>query len=166
VNKRRAVPLRARFDRIFPLLELTEMSGTNNDQDDVLEVLYRLGGDSISKSVHIQEVGMHFDHWPKDRFWATAKAAEGNDLLKATNNKGFVALTLAGRRRVEDRLNPATHVTTNTLNIGTNINSPVQQAGALANQSQVVTYSGEQRAELARFISALEMHIAELGLDA
>ncbi|ULO25089.1 hypothetical protein [Methylocystis sp. SB2] len=58
------------------------------------------------------------------------------------------------------------NIVNNTTNIGTAINSPVQQAGERAVQSQQTAYTAENRADLVRFVDEFTTHLHELNLDA
>ncbi len=58
------------------------------------------------------------------------------------------------------------NIVNNTTTIGTAINSPVQQAGPSSTQTQVITYSAQERADLARLVNEFANHLHELQLDA
>jgi hypothetical protein len=69
-------------------------------------------------------------------------------------------------RREPNHLSPAfPSITYNTINIGTAINSPMQQAGEQATQKQVVSYSVQERSDLARLVREFADHLDELKLD-
>jgi hypothetical protein len=53
----------------------------------------------------------------------------------------------------------------NTTNIGTAINSPVQQAGAQSKQNQLITYGAQDHADLVRLVREFASHLHELQLD-
>ena len=53
----------------------------------------------------------------------------------------------------------------NTTNIGTAVNSPVQQAGAHSVQGQITTFNSQERADLARLVNEFTSHIDELPLN-
>lgn len=58
------------------------------------------------------------------------------------------------------------NIVNNTTNIGTALNSPVQQAGAHSTQKQLITYGVQDRAVLGRLVLELASHLHELQLDA
>jgi hypothetical protein len=57
------------------------------------------------------------------------------------------------------------NIVNNTTNIGTAINSPIQQAGAQSTQNQIVSYSVQECTDLARLVSEFTGHLDELHLD-
>ena len=98
-------------------------------KDELLEVIYRLGGSEITKNVHLPTAKIHFDHWDKQTFWDTAQALIDDQLIILRNNNGYAAMSLQGRKKVEDQLNPPTSHTHNVVS-GFFTNSPIQQGGA------------------------------------
>jgi len=58
------------------------------------------------------------------------------------------------------------NIVNNTTNIGTALNSPIQQAGPLSTQSQTTSFTSQERTDLTRLVDEFTAHLAELGLDA
>lgn len=140
---------------------------TEQNKDDLLEVIYRKGGGQ--KAVLLGEVIIQFVHWDKDTFWDTAQALEDDKLIVLggrTSYTATAALTLDGQRRVEKRLYPSPTITQNTVNAATLINSPIQQGGAHATMTQTVSYSREDSDDLHRLVEVFENHFDDLALDA
>jgi hypothetical protein len=139
---------------------------TEQNKDDLLEVMYRMGASQINKVVLLAVVKIQFDHWENDIFWDTAKALEDDKLIVLRSPTGHAALTLDGRRRVEDRLYPSPAFTQNIVNTDTITNSPIQQGGAYANMTQTVSYSREDLDDLRRLVEMFDAHLDDLNLDA
>jgi hypothetical protein len=135
------------------------------DKDDVLELMFRLGCSDARRNVMLHEVKMHLGSWAEDRFWNTAQTLVDEQLIELRSRMSYAALTLAGRRRAENRTSPPVNHTHNTLHIGSAVNSPIQQAGAGSSLSQSVAYSSSAVAELTRLVGVLEVRLGELGLD-
>ena len=140
------------------------MPTSPENKDELLEVIYRLGGREITKNVHLPEAKMHLDHWEKETFWDTAQALIDDQLLLLRNNKGYAAMSLQGRKKVEDRLNPPTSHTHNVVS-GTFTNSPIQQGGAHSVQHQAVTYTQKEQDDLNQLVTIFDAHLDELEMD-
>ena len=90
-----------------------------------------------------------------------------------TFNLPFTArVSAAGIHAIEDARRNPDHpsqafpsITYNLVNIGTAINSPMQQAGTQSVQKQVVTYSAQELSDLTRLVSEFGNHLDELKLD-
>lgn len=139
------------------------MSNQDTNLADLLEVIYRSGGKEFGRGVLLPQARMHFDHLGDDGFWNLAEEAIKLGLIEQMGPM-HARLTLKARRQLEQSLDGKSHSTHNHVSIGTNINSPIQQAGALANQSQVTEYSSEQIEDLRKFTETLRTHIGELNL--
>lgn len=134
-------------------------------KDELLEIVYRLGGSEIKKSIFLPEAKSHCERWDDQTFWDTAQALIDEDLIVLRNNKGMAAMSLSGRKRVEDRLNPPASHTYNVISAHSVTNSPIQQGGAGSTQHQNVTYTSEERENIARFVDIFEAHLDELEID-
>ena len=55
--------------------------------------------------------------------------------------------------------------TYNTINVGSAVNSPLQQAGAQSTQTQTNTYSIQERDDLSRLVAEFGAHIDELSIN-
>jgi hypothetical protein len=84
------------------------------------------------------------------------------------NAAGIDAIEGAQRRPDQPSANfPSVsyNIVYNTMNVGTISHSPVQQGGVESAQSQAVTYSAQDLADLSRLVSEIAAHIDELRLD-
>lgn len=84
------------------------------------------------------------------------------------NGAGVDAIEGAQRRPDQPSANfPSVsyNIVYNTMNIGTVSNSPVQQGGVHSTQSQTVSYSTQDLADLNRLVTELTSHIHELQID-
>ncbi len=84
------------------------------------------------------------------------------------NGAGVDAIEGAQRRPDQPSANfPSVsyNIVYNTMNIGTVSNSPVQQRGVHSTQSQTVSYSTQDLADLNRLVTELTSHIHELQID-
>jgi len=140
------------------------MPTTPGYKEELLEIVYRLGGSAIKQNVHLPSAKMHCEGWDKETFWDTAQSLVDDGLLIIRNQQGWVAMSLQGRKQVEDRLAPS--YTTNSISIGTAVNSPILQAGAHSTQSQSVTYGAQDIGDLHRLLQLFEDHFDELEIDA
>jgi hypothetical protein len=102
---------------------------TEQNKDDLLEVLYRRGGGQ-RKGVLLPEAKIDFRQWEDDTFWNTVQALIDDKLIDVPGQRPYAFLTLEGYRRVEMYLNPPSTVTHNTVIAGTITNSAIQQGGA------------------------------------
>lgn len=137
---------------------------TEQQKTDLLEILYRLGGGDISKRVLLQQAKFHLEQWDDNTFWETAQALIDEKLIDRPMGVGFVGLSLEARRRIE-KLHESPGITHNETNIGTNINSPIQQGGAYALLNQSIAYNNQELDELRRLVDFFEKHIDDLKLD-
>ncbi len=71
---------------------------SETDNDDVLELMYRLGCSDARRNLMLHEVKMHLSSWPDDRFWNTAQTLVDEQLIELRTRLSYAALTLAGRR--------------------------------------------------------------------
>ena len=62
--------------------------------------------------------------------------------------------------------NTVNNIVNNTANIGTAVNSPIQQAGAHSTQEQHTAYGIQERTDLNRLVTEFVTHLKELRLDA
>jgi hypothetical protein len=138
---------------------------TEQQKDDLIEVMYRKTAGELSKNVFMGEVQIHFDAWGKELFWETVEALV-NDNLIVHRIKGWFAFTPEGRRRAKKILYPSPSLTQNTMTVGTAINSPIQQGGAHATMTQTVSYSTHELDDLRRLVDVFEKHLDDLALDA
>ena len=96
--------------------------------------------------------------------------ALSNEQVWAAVTDGFKDASMSTLRAVSLKLlegysdKRVTHIVHNTTNIGTAINSPVQQAGAHSTQRQAITYSAQERVDLARLVREVGDHLHELKL--
>ncbi len=139
---------------------------TEQNKDDLLEIMYRMSRGELNKPVLLGEAKIHFDHWDKDTFWNTAQALVDDNLIVLRDHRGYAVFTLDGRRRVEARLNPSPTITQNIVNTDKLINSPIQQGGADAKMTQTVSYSRDDLDDLRRLVEVFDQHLDDLGLDA
>lgn len=93
-------------------------------------------------------------------------------LIQTYNLPYAARVSAAGIHAIEDARRNPDHpsqafpsITYNILNVGTAINSPIQQAGAQSVQKQVVNYSTQELSDLARLVSEFANHFDELKLD-
>jgi hypothetical protein len=135
---------------------------TEQDKDDLLEVMYEMGARENSV-VFLSQARTHLD-WEEDRFWDTAKVLEDEKQIEL-RRAGHAVITFKARRQVEARLYPSPSYTQNTMTVHTMVNSPVQQGGAYANMTQNVGYSHQDTDELRRLVDLFENHIDDLSLD-
>jgi len=141
---------------------------TEQNKDELLEVIYDKGGGHISKPVLVAEIQACFDHWDRDTFFDTLQALQDDNLMRIGGRTPMLAtivLTPAAHRRVEKLIHPTPAFTQNTLNLGTAINSPIQQGGAHANMTQTVSYGPEDLEDLRRLVEVFENHLDDLALD-
>jgi hypothetical protein len=57
------------------------------------------------------------------------------------------------------------NIVNNTMNVGTALNSPLQQAGPASALTQTIAYSSQELADLSRLVVEFERHINELEID-
>lgn len=138
---------------------------TEQNKDDLLEVIYRLGGSQINKTVLLTVAKFQFRHWDNDTFRNTAQALVEDNLIVLRSQHGHAVLTLEGRRRVEKSLYPSPNVTQNIVATDKLINSPIQQAGPGAKMTQTVSYSREDLDDLRRLVEVFDNHLDDLNLD-
>jgi len=93
-------------------------------------------------------------------------------LIQTYNLRYAARVNAAGIHAIEDACRDPDHpsqafpsITYNIVNIGTSINSPIQQAGAQSRQEQVITYSAQELYDLVRLVSEFANHFDELKLD-
>lgn len=138
---------------------------TEQDKDDFLEALYRIGSSDPSKGVSIWNVQPQLSQWDKDKLFDTASALEKEELIQHLN-AGFLIFTLDGRRRAENKLYPPVSSTQNTINAQSITNSPIQQTGAYSNVVQTITYSDNDLEKVKEVVRIFIDHIDDLSLDA
>lgn len=131
-----------------------------SDQMDVLEILYRLGADDIRKNVYSPKANLHL-RWEHDRFWSAIKGLIDGKLIEDIS-RGYVNITLAGRRTIEEKLIPRN---VNHISIGTMNNSSLQQAGSNSVLMQTISYRADQTDDLKHLIRLLETHFNDLRLE-
>jgi hypothetical protein len=101
----------------------------------------------------------------EERFWEVVGEAQTRGLVE--NRRGMYTIpTLAGARVLEAKLAASQRTTHNTISIGTNINSPIQQAGAGSHQEQTISLNQEDVARLQTLIGSFRANLQELSLDA
>ena len=135
---------------------------TEQNKDDLLEVIYRICGGQ--KSLLLQQARIRLKHWDDDTFWDTAKALI-DDKLIAMRFWGYAAFTLAGRRRTEKNLYPYPKFTQNTVTADTISNSPIQQGGTNDKMTQTVSYNRNNLDELRHLVDVFNKHLDDLTLD-
>ncbi len=140
------------------------MNVTQDEITDLVEVLYRMGARFGGRAVLIQMARNGLPKWTNDRFWAVANAAEAQGAIEHYRN-GNVIPTLDGTRRVEARMHPPQSTTHNSVSIGTNIASPIQQAGAHSTQTQTVEINTDCTDALREFVASFREAIGDLALD-
>ena len=93
-------------------------------------------------------------------------------LIQTYNLLYAARVNAAGIHAIEDARRDPDHpshafpsITYNIVNIGTAINSPMQQAGAQSTQKQIVSYNAQERTDLARLVREFAAHFSELKLD-
>lgn len=138
------------------------------NKDELLEVIYDMGGGQVSKPVLLGDIRGHFAHWDKDTFFDTLQALEDDKLILLGGRTDFTAtvvLTPDGRRRAGKLIHPTPDFIQNTVTIGTVINSPIQQGGSHANMTQTVNYSRDDLDNLRRLVEVFDSHHDDLNLD-
>lgn len=129
-----------------------------SDKYDVLEGIYRLGGADPRRNVLLQEVHSHLG-WPMDRFASVVVELNNVDrwieVQTVPHFTGFAALTLAGRREIESRIDPRSSIVThNTINAKQIIGSAVMQDSPQATQSMASTFESEAVRDALRVFEA------------
>lgn len=142
---------------------------TEQNKDELLEVICSRGGRQTFKPVLLGDIRGHFNHWDKDTFLNTFNALVDDKLIVLggrTSYTATAALTLDGLSRVEKRLYPSPTITQNIVITDRSINSPIQQGGAHANMTQTVSYSRDDLDGLRRLVEVFDQHLDDLALDA
>lgn len=140
------------------------MNVTQDEITDLVEVLHRMGARFGGRAVLIQMARNGMPEWTDDRFWAVANAAQEQGAIEHYRN-GNVIPTLTGMRLVEARLHPPHSTTHNSVSIGTNIASPIQQTGARSTQTQTVEGDADRTGALREFVASFREAIGDLSLD-
>src|SRR5208337_3057300 len=139
---------------------------SEQNKDDLLEEIYRKANGQVDGTLWLDELRLlHFENWDGNTFEHMVQALEHDGLITVQHHNRYVNLTVAGRRRAESLLYTSSALTQNTINVGTAINSPMQQGGAHAIMTQLTSYTREDSNNLRHLVEIFEKHIDELGLD-
>jgi hypothetical protein len=140
-----------------------EAVSLEQDKDDLLDVLYAMSTVPGTRP-SIQQARMsYFPEWDKARLLAAREALEASgDIMNPISIMLYVDLTSLGRKRAAARAAPPP---AQTINIGTNQNSPIQQIGSGASGVQNVRQE-MSKTDLHAIVDLYRRHVDELNLDA
>jgi hypothetical protein len=132
-----------------------------DDEEYLLTVLYDRALPGKRPSV-IEAQMQNLPDWDKDRVLIAAQGLERDGyILNARGPLVNVDLSSTARKYVSDLRKPAP---AQSINIGTNSNSPIQQLGDRAVGTQSVTYN-ISRDDLQQVVALFRDHGSELNLD-
>lgn len=99
---------------------------TSKNREQILKEIYRRTKGQTASAVFLGDIRATFDHVDNDTYWDACEELVQSGYLQHTRN-GFVTLTPDGHDKITSMNRPSANVYRQSINIGTAINSPIQQ---------------------------------------
>jgi len=133
------------------------------DKDDLLDALYEMTVTSGQRPCIAEAGVLRFPDWSNNRLSAATEALRSaGEIMNPSGGMMYVDLTSTGRKRANARASPPPQ---QTVTIGANFNSPIQQIASGGKGIQNVSYE-TNKADLEKIVELYRQHVEELHLDA
>lgn len=130
-------------------------------KDQILKAIYRKS-DGGKKSAYTPEIQIAFEQLTKDVFYDLVIQFV-NDGVLSDRGRGYVALTPNGMDMAIELINPSPSINYNSINIGSVVNSPIQQ-GIHSKLQQKTIYEAHNNSDLQMLVDLIRENLKELNL--